>query len=100
MARGLKDPSLRVIQNHFAISGNLGDVAAKVKGYFRHFNQIIFTFVSDLNIFQEEVWEVSAQLLGLGLGILVLVCMSLFLLGVNTINKIPNKGRKRVYWSF
>ncbi|CAH1433000.1 unnamed protein product [Lactuca virosa] len=49
VARGLKDPSLRVIQNHFAISGNLGDVAAK-----------------------EEVWEVSAQLLGLGLGILVL----------------------------
>ncbi|KAI3781608.1 hypothetical protein L2E82_11626 [Cichorium intybus] len=49
VARGLKDPSFRVIQNHFAISGNLGDVAAK-----------------------EEVWEVSAQLLGLGLGILVL----------------------------
>ncbi|KAI3676253.1 hypothetical protein L1987_85856 [Smallanthus sonchifolius] len=49
VARGLKDPSFRVIQNHFAISGNLGDVAAK-----------------------EEVWEVSAQLIGLGLGILVL----------------------------
>ncbi|KAJ9548965.1 hypothetical protein OSB04_021508 [Centaurea solstitialis] len=49
VARGLKDPSFRVIQNHFAISGNLGDVAAK-----------------------EEVWEVSAQLLGLGLGIFVL----------------------------
>lgn len=49
VARGLKDPSFRVIQNHFAISGNLGDVAAK-----------------------EEVWEVSAQLVGLGLGILVL----------------------------
>ncbi|XP_024968545.1 protein root UVB sensitive 5 isoform X2 [Cynara cardunculus var. scolymus] len=29
VARGLKDPSFRVIQNHFAISGNLGDVAAK-----------------------------------------------------------------------
>ncbi|PWA96909.1 hypothetical protein CTI12_AA004670 [Artemisia annua] len=49
VARGLKDPSFRVIQNHFAVSGNLGDVAAK-----------------------EEVWEVSAQLIGLGLGILVL----------------------------
>ncbi|KAK1271143.1 hypothetical protein QJS04_geneDACA007531 [Acorus gramineus] len=48
-ARGLKDPSFRVIQNHFAISGNLGDVAAK-----------------------EEVWEVSAQLVGLALGILVM----------------------------
>ncbi|XP_071694174.1 protein root UVB sensitive 5-like [Rutidosis leptorrhynchoides] len=30
VARGLKDPSFRVIQNHFAVSGNLGDVAAKV----------------------------------------------------------------------
>nr|XP_043620512.1 protein root UVB sensitive 5 isoform X2 [Erigeron canadensis] len=49
VARGLKDPSFRVIQNHFAISENLGDVAAK-----------------------EEVWEVSAQLIGLALGILVL----------------------------
>ncbi|KAJ7961245.1 Protein root UVB sensitive 5 [Quillaja saponaria] len=49
VARGLKDPSFRVIQNHFAISGNLGDVAAK-----------------------EEVWEVAAQLLGLALGILIL----------------------------
>ncbi|KAK2999638.1 hypothetical protein RJ639_022895, partial [Escallonia herrerae] len=49
VARGLKDPSFRVIQNHFAIAGNLGEVAAK-----------------------EEVWEVAAQLLGLGLGVLVL----------------------------
>ncbi|KAF7825547.1 protein root UVB sensitive 5 isoform X1 [Senna tora] len=49
VARGLKDPSFRVIQNHFAISGNLGEVAAK-----------------------EEVWEVVAQLVGLGLGILIL----------------------------
>lgn len=49
VARGLKDPSHRVIENHFAISGNLGDVAAK-----------------------EEVWGVTAQLLGLGLGILIL----------------------------
>jgi hypothetical protein len=30
VARGLKDPSFRVIQNHFAVSGNLGEVAAKV----------------------------------------------------------------------
>ncbi|GLT89433.1 hypothetical protein SLE2022_074130 [Rubroshorea leprosula] len=49
VARGLKDPSFRVIQNHFALSGNLGEVAAK-----------------------EEVWEVTAQLLGLALGILIL----------------------------
>ncbi|XP_063948680.1 protein root UVB sensitive 5 [Daucus carota subsp. sativus] len=49
VARGLKDPSFRVIQNHFSISGNLGEVAAK-----------------------EEVWEVAAQLVGLGLGILIL----------------------------
>ncbi|XP_068644940.1 protein root UVB sensitive 5 [Aristolochia californica] len=49
IARGLKDPSFRVIQNHFATTGNLGDVAAK-----------------------EEVWEVAAQLLGLSLGILVM----------------------------
>ncbi|XP_018513212.1 protein root UVB sensitive 5 isoform X2 [Brassica rapa] len=49
VARGLRDPSFRVIQNHFAISGNLGEVAAK-----------------------EEVWEVGAQLIGLGLGILII----------------------------
>lgn len=49
VARGLKDPSFRVIQNHFATSGNLGEVAAK-----------------------EEVWEVTAQLLGLAVGILIL----------------------------
>ncbi|KAK4582463.1 hypothetical protein RGQ29_025591 [Quercus rubra] len=49
VARGLKDPSNRVIQNHFANSGNLGEVSAK-----------------------EEVWEVAAQLLGLALGILIL----------------------------
>ncbi|KAK9159060.1 hypothetical protein Scep_005634 [Stephania cephalantha] len=49
VAKGLKDPSFRVIQNHFAVSGNLGEVAAK-----------------------EEVWEVVAQLLGLALGVLVL----------------------------
>ncbi|XP_065852775.1 protein root UVB sensitive 5 isoform X2 [Euphorbia lathyris] len=49
VARGLKDPSFRVIQNHFAVSGNLGEVAAK-----------------------EEVWEVGAQLVGLALGIILL----------------------------
>lgn len=49
VARGLKDPSFRVIQSHFAIAGNLGEVAAK-----------------------EEVWEVAAQLVGLALGILIL----------------------------
>ncbi|KAL3536515.1 hypothetical protein ACH5RR_004976 [Cinchona calisaya] len=49
VARGLKDPSFRVIQNHFASLGNLGEVAAK-----------------------EEVWEVTAELLGLSIGILVL----------------------------
>ncbi|WCJ28068.1 Protein root UVB sensitive 5 [Euphorbia peplus] len=49
VARGLKDPSSRVIQSHFAVSENLGEVAAK-----------------------EEVWEVGAQLLGLALGIILL----------------------------
>ncbi|XP_021744784.1 protein root UVB sensitive 5-like [Chenopodium quinoa] len=49
IARGLKDPSFQVIQNHFAMSGNLGDISAK-----------------------EEVWEVTAQLFGLGIGILIL----------------------------
>lgn len=33
IARGLKDPSFRVIQNHFAISSNVGEVAAKVYSY-------------------------------------------------------------------
>ncbi|KAL2569796.1 hypothetical protein AAZV13_18G149500 [Glycine max] len=54
VARGLKDPSFCVIQNHFAISGNLGEVAAK-----------------------EEIWEVVAQLIGLALGILILDTPSL-----------------------
>ncbi|KAL6626705.1 hypothetical protein ACP70R_030431 [Stipagrostis hirtigluma subsp. patula] len=49
VARGFRDPSFRVIQNHFAESGNLGDVAAK-----------------------EEVWEVGAQLFGLLLGVLIM----------------------------
>ncbi|CAM0878579.1 unnamed protein product [Alopecurus aequalis] len=49
VGRGFRDPSNRVIQNHFAKSGNLGEIAAK-----------------------EEVWEVGAQLLGLSIGVLIL----------------------------
>ncbi|CAM6091018.1 unnamed protein product [Calypogeia fissa] len=49
VAKGLKDPSFRVIQNHFAIAENVGDVSAK-----------------------EEVWEVSAKLLGLSAAVLLL----------------------------
>ncbi|CAH9146913.1 unnamed protein product [Cuscuta epithymum] len=49
VARGLRDPSFRVIQNHFAVCENLGDVAAK-----------------------DEVWEVAAELVGLGIGIYAL----------------------------
>lgn len=30
VGRGFRDPSNRVIQNHFAKSGNLGEIAAKV----------------------------------------------------------------------
>ncbi|KAH8945225.1 hypothetical protein BDL97_12G029800 [Sphagnum fallax] len=48
-AKGLKDPSFRVIQNHFAVSENVGDVAAK-----------------------EEVWGVAGQLVGLAFGVLLL----------------------------
>ena len=48
--KGIGRPSFRVIQNHFARAGtNVGDVAAK-----------------------EEVWEVTAQLLGLLLSVLLL----------------------------
>ncbi|XP_047053958.1 protein root UVB sensitive 5-like isoform X2 [Lolium rigidum] len=49
VGRGFRDPSNRVIQNHFSKSGNLGEIAAK-----------------------EEVWEVGAQLLGLSIGVLIL----------------------------
>lgn len=49
VGRGFRDPSNRVIQNHFAKSGNLGEIAAK-----------------------EEVWGVGAQLLGLSIGVLIL----------------------------
>ena len=48
VAQGLQDPSSRVIQAHFAVAGNLGDVAAK-----------------------EEVWRVAAQLMGLVIGVQV-----------------------------
>ncbi|KAL3680290.1 hypothetical protein R1sor_023246 [Riccia sorocarpa] len=49
VAKGLKDPSFRVIQNHFAIQDNVGDVSAK-----------------------EEVWEVGAKLVGLALAVVLL----------------------------
>lgn len=50
--KGIGRPSFRVIQNHFAREANVGDVAAK-----------------------EEVWEVSAQLLGLAASVGVLETM-------------------------
>ncbi|KAG2690845.1 hypothetical protein I3843_09G204800 [Carya illinoinensis] len=47
VARGLKDPSFRVIQNHFAISGNLGEVAAKdAPGLFRSYPVLALTWTS------------------------------------------------------
>jgi len=49
VGKGLASPSFRVIQNHFAKSNNVGDVAAK-----------------------EEVWEVAAQLTGLLFSVLLL----------------------------
>ncbi|KAI5069933.1 hypothetical protein GOP47_0014276 [Adiantum capillus-veneris] len=49
VGKGLKDPSFRVIQNHFAIAGNMGEVSAK-----------------------EEVWEVSAELIGIAFGVAIL----------------------------
>lgn len=49
IGKGLASPSFRVIQNHFARSNNVGDVAAK-----------------------EEVWEVAAQLTGLLSSVLLL----------------------------
>ncbi|CAL8465185.1 g4720 [Coccomyxa elongata] len=42
VGRGMTNPCFRIIQTHFAAASNIGDVAAK-----------------------EEVWEVSAQLMGL-----------------------------------
>ncbi|BBN16599.1 hypothetical protein MPTK1_7g07710 [Marchantia polymorpha subsp. ruderalis] len=49
VAKGLKDPSFRVIQNHFAVFDNVGDVSAK-----------------------EEVWDVAAKLVGLAIAVLIL----------------------------
>ncbi|KAL3654923.1 hypothetical protein CASFOL_000709 [Castilleja foliolosa] len=69
VGRGLRDPSFRVIQNHFAISGNLGEVSAK-----------------------EEVWEVVAELVGLSLGILALINLKRARILVNShilYQKIP-----------
>eukprot|EP00249_Psilotum_nudum_P017658 c26428_g1_i5 orf=658-1965(-) len=50
VATGLKNPSARVIQNHFAISENMGEISAK-----------------------EEVWAVAAEIVGLLIGVLLLV---------------------------
>jgi hypothetical protein len=50
--RGMGRPCFRVIQNHFAAGNNVGDVAAK-----------------------EEVWEVAAQLLGLGAAVAALTAL-------------------------
>lgn len=44
VARGLKDPSFRVIQNHFAISANLGDIAAKVRYHVHVFIILVLKF--------------------------------------------------------
>jgi hypothetical protein len=49
VGKGMGRPVFRVIQTHFAASGNVGAVAAK-----------------------EEVWEVSAQLTGYALSVLLL----------------------------
>ncbi|GAQ80121.1 hypothetical protein KFL_000460320 [Klebsormidium nitens] len=49
VGRGMKNPCFRVIQNHFAVSSNLGNIAAK-----------------------EDVWEVPAELLGLATGVALL----------------------------
>jgi hypothetical protein len=49
VGKGMGKPVFRVIQTHFAAAGNVGAVAAK-----------------------EEVWEVSAQLVGYGLSVLLL----------------------------
>lgn len=49
VARGLKEPSWRVIQTHFADSENVGDIVAK-----------------------GEVWQVGGQILGLAFGVILL----------------------------
>lgn len=55
VGRGMKNPCFRVIQNHFAVSSNLGNIAAK-----------------------EDVWEVPAELLGLAVGVALLVGLFVF----------------------
>lgn len=47
--KGIGRPAFRVIQNHFATHGNVGDVAAR-----------------------EEIWEVIAQLVGLAASVALL----------------------------
>ncbi|CAK0786904.1 hypothetical protein CVIRNUC_010118 [Coccomyxa viridis] len=47
--RGMTNPCFRIIQTHFAVANNIGDVAAK-----------------------EEVWEVTAQLIGLAGSVVLL----------------------------
>ncbi|KAK9835308.1 hypothetical protein WJX81_000773 [Elliptochloris bilobata] len=49
VGKGLGNPCFRIIQTHQAIAGNVGDIAAK-----------------------EEVWEVAAQLAGLGASVALL----------------------------
>ena len=49
VGKGMGKPVFRVVQNHFAAAGNVGAVAAK-----------------------EEVWEVSAQLVGYAASVLLL----------------------------
>lgn len=49
VGKGMGKPVFRVVQTHFAAAGNVGAVAAK-----------------------EEVWEVSAQLTGYALSVLLL----------------------------
>ncbi|PPS12417.1 hypothetical protein GOBAR_AA08224 [Gossypium barbadense] len=54
VARGLKDPSFRVIQNHFAISGNLGEVSAKVIPVTRSYAKAHSNLVSESAVMGDE----------------------------------------------
>eukprot|EP00873_Tetraselmis_striata_P038848 jgi/Tetstr1/459112/TSEL_004562.t1 len=49
VGKGMGKPAFRVVQQHFSIRNNVGDVAAK-----------------------EEVWEVTGQMLGLGVTVIIL----------------------------
>lgn len=51
VARGLKDPSNRVIQNHFAVEGNLGEIAAKVRFKSNFCNQTSQNLVDNKFVF-------------------------------------------------